>query len=161
MQQRSSDNITLPPRGHQLNILRDRFEVACQKASAEKCKRACYYATGHVCSKYDCRIDKKSILAKQCRAQCKAAYSYKDGSDNSDTDVDSDDSSHKSDDDSRRDTDFEAYINGLTASNKVKPKKKATKSQIDYDGFFKGKKIYETLDSRKELLVSRLSYNKI
>lgn len=144
LQHRSTDNATLPPHGHQLNVLRDRFEMACQKASAEKCKRACYYATSQVCSTNDCKIGKKSNLARECRVHCKEAYRYtgEDKSDDSDTDADTrgmDESSSVSEttyNDSRPDPDFEEYLNSTTTTTTCNLKK-ATKSGVDSDSIMK------------------------
>lgn len=142
LQQRTAGNVTIQPQGSQLNVLRDRFEIACQKASAEKCKRACYYATSQICSTSDCKIGMKSHFARECRAHCKEVYRYTDDddkTDDSDTDIetgDIDDSSSASEiiyNDSRSDIDFEMYLNSTTTPCPPKNKKKGTKSGIDYD----------------------------
>lgn len=142
LQLRTTGNGTIQPQRYQLILLRDKFEIACQKVSAEKCKRACYYAINQVCSTYGCKVGKKSNLAKECTAHCKEAYRYTDEnkSEYSDTDIETDDSSSVSENsynDSRPDDDFEVYVNRSTTPSLPKNKKIEYKSMINTDSIVK------------------------
>ncbi|XP_063835384.1 uncharacterized protein LOC135084549 [Ostrinia nubilalis] len=85
-----------------VDILRDRFERACQQASRAKCNDACKFAYQGACDEYECTKAKKKAFAKRCKAQCKAAYIIKKEKekDSSDSSSDSDSESDSSDSDS-------------------------------------------------------------
>lgn len=83
----------------ELNILRDRYEKACQRTSQEKCNQACTYAHNATCIKFECEKKLKKNFRRNCKTQCKNAYMIKkggsdsDSTSNSDSDSDSDSSS--------------------------------------------------------------------
>ncbi|XP_022828811.1 uncharacterized protein LOC111358126 [Spodoptera litura] len=88
----------------ELNILRDRYEKACQRLSRGKCTTACNYAHNATCVKFECEKKLKKSFKRNCKAQCKRAYtSTSKKQKGSDSDGDSDDSG--SDDSSESDDD--------------------------------------------------------
>ncbi|CAH1642166.1 unnamed protein product [Spodoptera littoralis] len=88
----------------ELNILRDRYEKACQRLSRGKCTTACNYAHNATCVKFECEKRLKKSFRRNCKAHCKRAYSSTSKKQKgSDSDGDSDDSG--SDDSSESDDD--------------------------------------------------------
>ncbi|KAH9635661.1 hypothetical protein HF086_001452 [Spodoptera exigua] len=90
----------------EINILRDRYEKACQKISRQKCNAACTYAQDTMCAKYECTKTLKKNLKRNCKFQCKIAYSSSSktkssgsNSDDSGSDDSSEDKSSESDSD--------------------------------------------------------------
>ncbi|XP_063630669.1 uncharacterized protein LOC134801974 [Cydia splendana] len=68
---------------HEVNILRDRFEKLCKKASFTKCRAACKHASVKTCKQHECVSAKEKALKKSCKTRCQDTYAYKGGSDES------------------------------------------------------------------------------
>ncbi|CAD0206047.1 unnamed protein product [Chrysodeixis includens] len=62
------------PETKELNILRDRYEKACQRQSQHKCDSACFYAHNATCVKFECSKQLKKNFRRNCKSQCKMAY---------------------------------------------------------------------------------------
>ncbi|CAK1549229.1 unnamed protein product [Leptosia nina] len=71
-----------------LNILRDRFEKACKKLSAQKCRKACKFATDNACATHTCQNSKKRAFKKSCKSECRVAYNLYKATSDSDEDDD-------------------------------------------------------------------------
>lgn len=86
----------------ELNLLRDRYEKACQKLSRGKCTTACNYAQNATCVKFECGKKLKKNLRRNCKAKCRIAYSStskkKGSGSGSDSGSDSDDDDSGTDD---------------------------------------------------------------
>ncbi|CAF4906011.1 unnamed protein product [Pieris macdunnoughi] len=72
-----------------INILRDKFEKACKKLSAKKCRNACKFAYDAACSIHSCENSLKKGFKKGCKAECKTAYNLYQASSGSDDDSES------------------------------------------------------------------------
>ncbi|KAI8433759.1 hypothetical protein MSG28_015737 [Choristoneura fumiferana] len=92
-------NVTIDPKVKSMNILRDRYEAACQEESMRKCYKACTGAAKQTCAGDKCSERRLKEFGTACKTRCKQNYGIRDKkkSDDSDSDTSSDsDDSDKS-----------------------------------------------------------------
>ncbi|KAF9798977.1 hypothetical protein SFRURICE_011616 [Spodoptera frugiperda] len=98
----NASNVNSKGNDIELNLLRDRYEKACQKLSRGKCTTACNYAQNATCVKFECGKKLKKNLRRNCKAKCRIAYSStskkKGSGSGSDSGSDSDDDDSGTDD---------------------------------------------------------------
>ncbi|CAH2061835.1 unnamed protein product, partial [Iphiclides podalirius] len=82
-----------------LNILRDKYEKACNKELYKKCVKACSCTIRTTCEEHKCMKKKINKFTKDCKAECKSTFSTESS--------DSDGSTESTDDSTDEDSDYD------------------------------------------------------